>query len=69
MGMEWSFVLMRYGEVWKDHRKMFQQCFNTNAIAKYRDMQADEARKLVLRLFKSPNQLVDHLGLYVHTKT
>ena len=69
MGWSWSFTIMKYGSTWRHHRKMFQQCFNVEAITRYHELQTLEARKTALRLIESPQRFIDHIGLYVQINT
>jgi hypothetical protein len=44
MGWDWSFVLMRYRERWRRHRKIFHQSFHPTAAAAYNHIQTKQAR-------------------------
>ena len=66
MGFEWAFVLMPYGSLWREHRKIFHQHFYPNAAAAYVPQQLAGARKTLLRIAERPEEFRDHIRLYAH---
>ena len=44
MGNGWNFSLMHYGDLWRAHRKLFHQEFNSGAVSAYHDVQLKYAR-------------------------
>ncbi|KAJ7596548.1 cytochrome P450 [Mycena floridula] len=61
MGWDWSFGHMRYGERWKNHRRMFHKQFQASNVSMFLPIQLKEAHKLLRRLLKEPNDLINHL--------
>lgn len=64
MGWDWTFALMRYGQKWKEHRRIFHEQFN-NTISEHRQIQIPAALELLQLLNKSPDRFLDHLEHYV----
>ena len=62
-------MIMKHDSARRHHRKMFQQCFNIEAITRYYELQSLEARKTAVRLIESPQRFIDHIGLYVQINT
>lgn len=61
MGWYWSFVLMPYGELWRRNRRAFHQHFMPTVISRYHPVQLREARRLVARLAKTPEDFLHHI--------
>ncbi|KAI0319837.1 cytochrome P450 [Amylostereum chailletii] len=62
MGWDWSFSLMRYGQRWRDYRKVFQHYFNITA--EHRPIQLAVAEDLLQRLHRDPTRIAHHLKHY-----
>jgi cytochrome P450 len=61
MSWDWFMTTMKYGESWRTRRRTFHQFFNMNRVHEYRPIQLREARALLTRLLKSPEQFAHHL--------
>ncbi|KIJ38757.1 hypothetical protein M422DRAFT_33150, partial [Sphaerobolus stellatus SS14] len=61
MGFDWNFVIMRYGDRWRRHRRSFHQRFNPGAILEYMPLQLNQTRSLLLRLRESPDDFLAHI--------
>ena len=44
MGNDWNFVLMRYGDWWRMHRKIFHQEFNSGVVSAFYEVQLKYTR-------------------------
>ena len=64
--MEWGWVLLtaRYGETWRQGRKLLDHGLRPGAVAKYRPMQESKARVLLTRMLKNPKGWEAHIELY-----
>jgi len=57
---QWNWGLMRYGERWRRHRKMFYQKFQPSAVPAYYPIQTKQSRTLLRRLYDSPGDFITH---------
>ncbi|KAH9926308.1 cytochrome P450 98A3 [Epithele typhae] len=55
------FVLHRYGERWRLHRRVFHEFFNINAVSQLRPVQQISARRLLAAILKSPRDVAARL--------
>ncbi|KAF8266319.1 cytochrome P450 [Lactarius quietus] len=64
--MEWHFhlPLTKYGEAWRQGRKLLDRSLRPGAAASYRPMQQARARVLLTRLLATPNEWKDHVELF-----
>ena len=58
------FVLMNYGQEWRQHRRAFHQQMSPEVITQYEPIQLKASRKLLEHLLKSPHNVIGHLKLY-----
>ncbi|KAF9447473.1 cytochrome P450 [Macrolepiota fuliginosa MF-IS2] len=61
MGWDWSFGHMRYGERWKNHRKMFHRQFQQSVAPIYWPVQLKAAHGLLRLLHENPGDLINNL--------
>ncbi|XP_006456136.1 hypothetical protein AGABI2DRAFT_227934 [Agaricus bisporus var. bisporus H97] len=61
MGWHWSFGHMRYGERWKNHRKMFHRQFQQSVAPIHRPVQLRSAHELLRLIQEEPQDLINHL--------
>ncbi|KAI0647812.1 CyP450 monooxygenase [Trametes meyenii] len=61
IGWEWDFGFMPYGQVWRQHRRLFWQHFHPGVVAKYHSIQREASGKFLQRLLTSPARLEDHI--------
>ncbi|KAJ3478426.1 hypothetical protein NLI96_g9763 [Meripilus lineatus] len=61
MGWDFSFAMMRFGDRWKTHSKMFTTHFRFGNISSYHTTQRDCTYDLLRDLLESPQNLHDHL--------
>ncbi|KAF8574681.1 cytochrome P450 [Ramaria rubella] len=64
MGYDWNFAFMKYGDRWRQHRKIFHHDFHANVVSQYKEKQLKHARILINNLGKSPEQFYKH-ALYL----
>lgn len=64
VGWDWTFALMPYGPVWKEHRRIFHNQFNAT-IHEHRQIQEPAAAELLVLLLRSPGRFLEHLEQYV----
>ncbi|KAI0066974.1 cytochrome P450 [Artomyces pyxidatus] len=62
MGWDWSFSLMRYGQKWREYRRVFQHYFNV--ISEHRPIQLTVSDDLLSRLHRDPQHFLHHLKHY-----
>ncbi|KAF8509759.1 cytochrome P450 [Hysterangium stoloniferum] len=61
MGFDWNFAFMRYGNLWRRHRKLMHKKFHPTAAAKYHPIQRSQTRKLLQQFCETPTEFVEHL--------
>ncbi|KAJ7120745.1 cytochrome P450 [Mycena crocata] len=54
MGWDFNFALLKYGDEWRTHRRLFNQEFNAKSARKYEPQQLDAVRELLQRLSCDP---------------
>ena len=54
-------ALMPYGSDWREHRKMFHQYFEPNAIGQYEEVTQQEVGACLFRFLETPEDVVGHL--------
>lgn len=54
-------ALMPYGSDWREHRKMFHQYFEPNAIGQYEEVTQQEVGACLSRFLETPEDVVGHL--------
>lgn len=52
---------MDYGDEWREHRRMFHQHFNAQAITKYGPEFPRAVQETLLRLLEHPDDFMEHL--------
>ncbi|KAF4567124.1 hypothetical protein EYR36_010741 [Pleurotus pulmonarius] len=63
MGWSWLFATMEYGELWKQHRKLFQREFHPNAVtALFQPQVLKHTSGLLTRLLESPDDFMEHIN-------
>lgn len=65
MGWDWAFAMMRYGDRWKEHRRMFDSRFKDSHISSYWPIIKQTTHALLIDLMDNPENLHKHLQLYV----
>nr|BED43030.1 cytochrome P450 monooxygenase [Trametes versicolor] len=60
-GWEWTFVLMPYGQAWRQRRKEMHQFMHPNTVAQYQPLQQREAVKFLHRLLAQPEAFLHHV--------
>jgi cytochrome P450 len=52
---------MPYGLWWRRHRRLFQEYFHRNAVAKYQPIQTQEVQAFLRRLLVTPDNFFHHI--------
>ncbi|KAJ3530717.1 hypothetical protein NM688_g7672 [Phlebia brevispora] len=60
MGWDYSFAFMSYGDRWREHRRMFYQHYNSQAIQKCRSLTAREVQASLHRFIDQPDSFMQH---------
>ncbi|KAJ2919426.1 hypothetical protein MD484_g995, partial [Candolleomyces efflorescens] len=63
MDMTWNFGIMRYGNSWREHRRIFHQFLNPNVVSQYHPILYEERNYLLRRLKEDPGNFFEHLHL------
>ncbi|KAJ7251374.1 cytochrome P450 [Mycena rebaudengoi] len=58
MGFEFAFVTMRYGDTWREHRRLFHSAFHVTAARRFRPQQVNASHDLLRRLLENPDDEV-----------
>nr|BAK09432.1 cytochrome P450 [Postia placenta] len=64
LGWEFSLVILRYGQRWRDQRRLFRQAFRPEAVYGYQPIITQKARQLLLNLLDNPEGFIDHARNY-----
>ena len=56
IGSEFNSALLRYGEKWRLHRRLFHQSFRADSVRDYLPIQLRKVRQLLIGIFNSPDQ-------------
>ncbi|KIJ62887.1 hypothetical protein HYDPIDRAFT_30029 [Hydnomerulius pinastri MD-312] len=64
-GMDFSTVMLPYGDEWRLHRKLFQHSLRVESEARYREVYLTRARTLLTNLLEAPADFEAHLKSYV----
>ncbi|KAH9478443.1 Cytochrome P450 monooxygenase [Psilocybe cubensis] len=60
MGWEYNFAMLRYGDEWREHRKITNQNFNPQAAKQYQSLQLEKVGQLLQGLLDSPKDFLEH---------
>ncbi|KAF7789964.1 hypothetical protein EIP86_000912 [Pleurotus ostreatoroseus] len=60
MGWDFDFAFMPYGDVWREHRKMFTQQYNAQAIVKYHNRFIRAVHGALARILEQPDDYMAH---------
>lgn len=63
MGWDWTFALMRYGNRWKEARRVFHSNFD-DMILEHQHIQTNISHELLRNLLRNPSKYLDHLKHY-----
>ncbi|KAG7086360.1 hypothetical protein E1B28_002320 [Marasmius oreades] len=56
--------LMRYGQDWRMHRRLYKEGFRATVVPNYQDVLSSKAEQFVTNLRQNPNSFVDHIRTY-----
>ena len=57
-------AVMRYGELWRYHRKIYQQNFRKEAVKNYHSVMLQKVHAMLDGLLKSPEKFENHNKMY-----
>ena len=66
--MGWADInsgLLPYGEVWRSHKRIYQDHLRPSILSTYYPLHNRSVGKLLRDIVQSPDNLLDHLRLYV----
>ncbi|KAJ7283162.1 cytochrome P450 [Mycena rebaudengoi] len=58
MGGDFAFSSMRYGDTWREHRRLFHSAFHLIASRRFRPQQVNASHDLLRRLLENPDEEV-----------
>ncbi|KAJ7252541.1 cytochrome P450 [Mycena rebaudengoi] len=58
IGGDFSFVTMRYGDTWREHRRLFNSAFHVIAARRFHPQQVNASHDLLRRLLENPDDEV-----------
>ncbi|KAJ7278952.1 cytochrome P450 [Mycena rebaudengoi] len=62
MGGEFNFAIMRYGDTWREHRRLFHSAFHSIASRRFRPQQVNASHNLLRRLLENPDdEIMSHI--------
>ncbi|KAF9236689.1 cytochrome P450 [Melanogaster broomeanus] len=64
MDISWNTAFMPYSDVWRRHRRVFQQALHSDGAVIHQPMQMKRARELVKNIMGAPADYVQHLGTH-----
>ena len=65
MGLGWSFALMRYGAIWRQHRRAFHKYFSPTAIPAWHPIMYEEIKAFLCKAKSQPDAVFDHVQMFV----
>ena len=65
MNLEWSFGLMPYGTMWRQHSRTFHKYFNNNAVQQYHPIMYEETKTFLRKVNSQPSDIFEHMQMYV----
>lgn len=65
MGWEFNVGVIPYGDLWRKHRRMFQQGFKKQTAHTYQPIQAEKIHDMLWGLLHSPEEFLMHIRTYV----
>ncbi|KAG1845247.1 cytochrome P450 [Suillus tomentosus] len=63
-GLSINFAFIAYGDEWRLCRRLFHQTFRPDSAAKFRPMQIQRAREIVVNLVNDPENYYDHFATF-----
>ena len=54
-------IVLRYGQEWRTHRRVFHQELLPNAVVPYQPLQRQVANQLLLDLLEKPQDFFHHI--------
>ena len=61
----WTMSLMKYGDEWRNTRRLLHEFMNPRAVTAFDDYQRKHAYRFLLRLAETPGDFLDHIELWV----
>ncbi|RXW22173.1 hypothetical protein EST38_g3678 [Candolleomyces aberdarensis] len=61
IGLNWSFALMRYGTVWRQHRRAFHKYFSNSALPTWHPIMYESIKALLLKVRSQPDDIFEHV--------
>ncbi|KAF7373020.1 Cytochrome P450 [Mycena sanguinolenta] len=58
MGLDFAIPLMKYGDRWRSHRKMFHEVFNVGAVEQFQPQELAATHELLRRLLRGSNDVM-----------
>jgi hypothetical protein len=54
MGTDWSFGILKYGDLWRDHRRVFYSFFSATEVPQFYPVIEEEVAAFLKRLSTHP---------------
>lgn len=67
MGFDFTFAMSRYGDMWREKRRMLHKYVNHKVSPEYQGMQSHEAHKFVAKLLEDPQDFMTQVNQYVYS--
>ncbi|TFK97041.1 cytochrome P450 [Pterulicium gracile] len=64
MEMTWNFGFKRYGDEWREQRKMFSIAHHPNAVHQHYEVQTRACGELIRALLHTPDEFEDHIAFF-----
>ncbi|KAJ7722030.1 cytochrome P450 [Mycena metata] len=61
VGWDFNLVVMKYGNKWRAHRRLFSQAFNSVGSKRFRPKQLAATRRMLCRFLATPNEFNKHI--------
>ncbi|TFK73310.1 cytochrome P450 [Pluteus cervinus] len=56
--------ILPYGDLWRQHRKTFQQGFRKEVVGRYHTLVTDKARNMLQRIISQPEEFKEHYEVF-----
>ncbi|RXW19449.1 hypothetical protein EST38_g6401 [Candolleomyces aberdarensis] len=63
MNLNWSFGLMPYGSMWRQHNRTFHKYFSNSAVQQYYPIMYEETKAFLRRVNSQPNDIFEDMTL------
>ncbi|TFK73311.1 CyP450 monooxygenase [Pluteus cervinus] len=64
MGWTWNTALLPYGELWRQHRRIAQEWYRKQAVARHLPLMDAHSKNFLRTLFATPDHFIEHCEVF-----